>query len=90
MDILSLLDRSEWSGYNGGGTVCPECDFDADVFINGRIYKGDHRTDCELKAAIDALRSGQLQVVDIDAPNPDSLTMEQMLKKIIGLKKEQR
>ena len=56
MDVLGLLERLQ----TGTEMRCPDCN---------KLYLGDddldveHKPDCELKAAIDDLRSGRLQVV---------------------------
>ena len=62
IDILALLKRIEWAGY--GGDVCPECNFDSKFTVKGATYGGWHDPECQLKAAIDALESGRLVVVD--------------------------
>ena len=64
IDILALLERIEWAGYGGGGNVCPECGFDAEFTLPGGTLGGIHKPGCKLKAAIDALESGKLVVVD--------------------------
>ena len=53
IDILALLKRIELAVDCGDG--CPGC---------GHYSKGEHQDDCQLKAAIDALESGELVVID--------------------------
>ena len=59
MSILELLEKVEWAYCNGGCISAGPC----------LICKNDqwdkHDPCCELKAAIDALKSGKLVVVDV-------------------------
>jgi hypothetical protein len=54
IDILGLLKRIEFKGNFDGWPNCPECQEDTDR----------HKPGCQLKAAIDALESGRLVVVE--------------------------
>lgn len=60
IDILALLKRIEWHGMNEGD-CCPLCRIGPDD-------KPDkaHFDDCQLKAAIDALESKELVVINGD------------------------
>lgn len=55
IDLLALLKRLETDVLTD---ACPEC--------FGLKVKG-HRAGCELKAAIDGLQSGRLEIIDKDA-----------------------
>jgi hypothetical protein len=54
IDILALLKRIEWKGVSATD-MCVGC---------GRDKYEDHEPDCQLKAAIDALESLALVVVE--------------------------
>lgn len=56
MNILEMLESIEWCG-DDCGEACPSC---------GYYVKHGHHPDCQLKAAIDDLKSGRLQVVACD------------------------
>jgi len=56
VNILGLLERIEWDGMSNED-CCPSCR----IGPNDKPDKA-HYADCELKAAIDALRSGRLVV----------------------------
>jgi hypothetical protein len=83
MNILDLLKRVEWAGYDGCGSVCPECS-NSHPYIDhlGENQGGYHSDDCQLKATIDALEAGRLVVVDMDQPvyNPDLLATIKMIE----------
>ena len=61
IDILDILKELEWGLVYRESSLsmdfkCPYC---------GTDTKPTHNSDCQLKAAIDALESGRLVVVDI-------------------------
>ena len=62
IDILELLKELEWGLVYGESSLsmdfkCPYC---------GTDTKPTHNPGCQLKAAIDALESGGLQVIDVE------------------------
>lgn len=61
IDLLALLKRLEFS-YD---EMCPECCY------GNRGPAGTHASECQLKAAIDALERGDLVIIPWDAmPDP--------------------
>lgn len=56
MDVLELLERIQ----SGLDYSCPDC---GEVIT---VEQNEHKSECQLKAAIDALRSGRLVVVAKD------------------------
>ena len=85
MDILGLLKRLEWDGYDGCGHACPECG-NGVAYIDhfGEKQGGYHQPDCELKAAIDELEAGRLVFY-----MRDHAIAEGPITKAMRLKKEQ-
>lgn len=61
MNLLELLKRIEWNGMVDHGTGgCPSCYNEG--YANDE--KSQHRGDCQLKAAIDALEAGRIRVAE--------------------------
>ena len=60
IDLLKLLESLESGHDRDGDIICPSCEADISYFKR----KIDHFSGCELIAAIDALASGRLAVVD--------------------------
>ena len=66
IDILGLLKRIETEGFMQGYSCCPECNEEAYGFTKDiKLSMVDHKPDCQLKAAIDALEAGKLLVMSM-------------------------
>lgn len=59
MNILGLLERIEWDGDH----ICALCG--AHKYNSRTGEMNEHRPTCELKATIDALRSGRVRVINV-------------------------
>lgn len=59
MDMLKFLEKAEWVVIRGCGDHGDEC-------LECEEERPKHKPDCQLKATIDALRSGRMMVVDAE------------------------